>query len=121
MNFLTFDVSPDGLTRSDVAYDAETDEIVIRTVQDVEPFLRHAEIARQHSGDGKTEIRKGWLRYATIPVWLQIELKEKHGIDMLQDEQLKNPADFQKLMRLLETEYSAFKTTEAKLWRPKVS
>lgn len=89
-----------------VRYDTEDDEgdkITVHASQDLQPILDHTQKLRNNNAtDGG--IKKDFWHYATIPTWLEIELRAK-GINIYD----KNCT--QDLLRELNTNYPKFKVT----------
>ena len=97
-------------------YDHETRQTTIEVVQDVAPHLERAKAMRNHGTGGagrlndvtRKEIKKGWMRYGTIPIGVQSLWLHKHGVDV------NNPDHRPAVFKLLNSsEYRYLKTTDA--------
>lgn len=79
---------------------------------DVGPVMDLAHEVRNY-GD---QIRGEIVPHARLPMTVVLELKARHGIDVLKRLE---PADERRLNYLLETEYKNFKLTNMKMWLAK--
>ena len=97
-----FDFDPVTGVRCDTT-DGEGDDITVYASQDLQPVLDHTKRIRD-SGLADEGIKKDFWHYATIPTWLEIELRSK-GINIYDKNCTKD------LLRELNTNYPKFKTT----------
>ncbi len=103
------DISPDGLKtyhtleegRNYISYEQD----------DVQPLMDLAHEVRALGGNDK--MTEEIVAHATLPMSVVLQLKFKHGINVLQKLE---PQDERRLNFLLETEYKAFKLTNKKMW-----
>lgn len=58
---------------------------------------------------------KKFHKVASIPPIVQHEILKEYNLDILGTS---DPAELQKIERIIELEYPAFKTNDSKLWRP---
>jgi len=86
-------------------YDPITDETTIQEIQDIEPFLKKSKELKKDEDYSKQGIKKDMWHYATIPNALITKFAVEHGIDVFNKDHSKA------VMKLLNTEYSAFKNT----------
>lgn len=78
----------------------------IRTMQDIQPVLDHIQRKRD-SGYIDRGIKKGWWHYATIPAWVEVELRMK-GINIYKKEQTNE------LLEIIDRDYPWLKNTYKK-------
>ena len=87
-------------------YNHENDTFTIGHEQDCQPVL-DANKRRLLESDSKLQVKKGWLKYASIPNIVILKWKREHNVDFFNDE------DWPKVMGLLNSrEYRYLKTTE---------
>ena len=98
-----FGWNPDRGTWYEHDYDPLTDKTIITTKQDVKPVLDHIQRKRD-SGYVDRGIKKGWWHYATIPAWVEVELKAK-GINIYKQ------GDTKRLLDEINTNYPFLKNT----------
>ena len=84
---------------------AGSNRVEITHEQDVSRHLARAHEQMVDDDQTKNGIRKDFCKYASVPNIIIIEMKQKHGVDFFD----KN--DWPKVLDLLNTEYSKFKTT----------
>lgn len=87
-------------------YEENTGRTVITQEQDVS---RQLVMAHEMSVDGeytKNGIKRDWWHYAHVPNGIIIEMKQKYGVDFFDDN------DWPRVLKLLNTEYKAFKATD---------
>lgn len=89
-------------------FDHVHDRMTITEEQDVQPYLDWAAELRSRPDYSRKGIKKDMWHYAKVPNVIIMEMKTKHGVDFFKEE------DWPKVSRLLETEYSRFKTTHGK-------
>lgn len=87
-------------------YDNLSGQSILSYEQDVKPALDRAAELRARPDRAKKGIKNDWLHYAIVPVVIQYEMLHKHGVDY------GNPEHGAAVLKLLNTEYSRFKTTE---------
>jgi hypothetical protein len=104
------DVDPSGLRTYHTLEDGKN---YISYEQDnLQPLMDLAHEVREHGDIKRTA---DIVPHASLPMSVVLQLKFKHGIDVLAKLE---PADEQRLNYLLETEYKAFKLTNMKMWLP---
>jgi hypothetical protein len=107
--FLSF--NPDtGLLTSTAFEDGRN---VIKYEQDVTPFFE--DNARKRADTDRTAkgIKEGLMHAAFVPDVVIIDMLSKHGVNFYDHHQS------DRVMQLLETEYSHCKTTHKRLWIPR--
>lgn len=88
------------------SYNHDNDTFTIGQHQDCTPVLEYNQRLRLES-DSKEQIKRGWLKYASIPNIVIVKWKREHGVDFF------NPDHWQKVMGLINSsEYKFLKTTE---------
>jgi hypothetical protein len=87
-------------------YDNTNQQSSLTYEQDVTPYLEKAAALRQHPERTKRGIKEDFWHYAIVPVGIQYEMLNKHGVNYWD----KN--DGAKVLKLLNTEYKRFKVTE---------
>ena len=92
--------------------DPATDKIVITHEQDVSEHLKRAHAQYVDDDFTKKGMKSDFWKYASIPNIIIMEMKQKHGVDINKKEH------WPRVFKLLNTEYSRFKTTD-KFHRPK--
>ena len=80
-------------------------KVTITHEQDVDHYLKLAHAQYVDDEFTKQGMKNDWWKYASIPNIIIIEMKQKHGVD------LHNKNHWPKILQLLNTEYSRFKTT----------
>ena len=80
-------------------------KVTITHEQDVDYFLKIAHSQAVDDDFTKKGMKNEFWKYASIPNIIILEMKQKHGVD------LHNKNDWPKILELLNTEYSRFKTT----------
>ena len=107
MNKRLFDVDPGSLTQEIYHYDPITKKSYIQRTQNVEPYLeKNKKLANcpEYQAAGK---KQDFMHIATIPNEVIVEIKDKHGIDVW------NKDDLPKLERLLQSrEYMYLRTVD---------
>lgn len=105
MKKLLLDYNP--LTRERVYFSAggHENKIQITHEQDVDEHLRRTHAQSVDDDFTKRGIHNDMWKYASIPNIIIMEMKQKHGVDFFD----KN--DWPKVLDLINTEYSRFKTT----------
>lgn len=88
-------------------FEAATDVMHITTEQDVAPILKAAEMRRHDADYSSQGIKDDWWHYARLPTTVIMEMKTKHGIDMMAPN-----TDWKSALKILNREYPYFKTTE---------
>ena len=94
-------------------HDHATDKTIVRSQQDVKPVLDEA-LERRNSGSGDNKIAGHMRHYATVPAVVQLELLKK-GIRL---DKLNRPEQWRRFAYEMETNYTHFKVTDKKVWRP---
>lgn len=88
-------------------YDHALEKVIITHSGDAEPALRKAEALRQYSAERTAKgIKEDMVHYAIVPQEIQLEMKEKYGVDFW------NREHDAKVFDLLNTVYKRFKVTE---------
>ena len=88
--------------------DEMSGDITIKTEQDLTGFLDHMKRLRESGEDRwRKGVKEEWMRYASIPTVVQMELMNK-GIDIF------NPDDEKALSREINTNYPYLKTVDHK-------
>jgi hypothetical protein len=97
----------DPLSKQTVYWDSDmaNKKVSITHVQDVQHVLDAAHDMQMDEERTKNGIAQDMWHYAKVPSVVIMEMKEKHGVDFFD----KN--DWPRVFRLLNTEYSRFKTT----------
>ena len=100
-------LSHDPLTKETVyfSFDDHTNQVQITHEQDVSVHLDYAHELAIDSGRTQDGIRKDFWHYAHVPASVIMEMKQKHGVDVMER------AHAKKVFDLLNTEYKRFKTT----------
>ena len=80
-------------------------KVEITHEQDVQSFLDRAHYESADDDFTKRGIKNELWKYATLPNIIIMEMKQKHGVD------INNKNDWPKVLELINTEYSRFKTT----------
>ncbi len=80
-------------------------KVEITHEQDVQSFLDYAHSKAVDDDFTKRGIKNEMWKYATLPNIVIMEMKQKHGVD------IHNKNDWPKVLELINTEYSRFKTT----------
>ena len=66
------------------SWDPQTERIITRTSQDIDPFIKYCKDRQIHEGKSAGRSPTGeFMHAATIPNWLYLEWKNKHGVDIL--------------------------------------
>jgi hypothetical protein len=97
----------DGITEI-FHHDEQTNESVIETVQDVEPYLEVASILRNDDSYSKDGIKRDWWHFAHVPNIVIDKMLNEDGVNFYD----KN--DWKKVGELLNTKYSKCKVTYGK-------
>lgn len=98
-----FDWNKDRGTWYEYDYDHDNDKVVIHTKQDVAPILDEARRLR-NSGKGDAGVKGEFWRYAMLPAWFEVELKNR-GISLYDKNNTK------KILKIINQEYPYLKTT----------
>ena len=85
----------------------EGDQLHITNEQDVSAILDSAAELRAREGYSQRGIKNDQWHYARIPNGVMLEMKQKHGVDMM-----KSPIDWKAVFRCINTHYPWLKTTE---------
>ena len=89
-------------------YDESNGNVTIKTEQDLTGFLDHMKRLRQNGEERwRQGIKEEWMRYASIPPVVQMELLSK-GINIF------NPEDEKKLLHEINTNFPYLKTVDHK-------
>jgi len=73
-----------GLIEED-RWDENEQRMITRVTQDMDPFIRYCKERQVHEGSNAGKSKSGeWYHAATIPDWLYLEWRNKHGVDILQ-------------------------------------
>ena len=86
-------------------FDEHTQQVTITHEQDVQANLDYAHELAIDEDRTKLGMRKDIWHYAHLPSSVIVEMKQKHGVDVF------NQQDRKKMFRLLNTEYKRLKTT----------
>ncbi|NIT13989.1 MAG: hypothetical protein GTN99_07050 [Candidatus Dadabacteria bacterium] len=78
-------------------YDPQTDETIIETKQDVEPWLELCKKLQNHQEFSRQGIKNEWWHYAVLPVAIQHQFLKEFGWDIT--ESLKDPDKKKKFFR----------------------
>lgn len=89
-------------------HDPYTDESVIETVQDVEPYLEVAKALRNDDAYSKDGIKRDWWHLYHIPNIIIEKMRREDGVNIY------DRNDWKKVGKLLNEKYPAFKTTDGK-------
>ncbi len=90
-------------------YDNDNDTMFLTTEQSAEQVnsvLDSTAAMRADGGYSKRGIKQDWWHYARIPNAVIMEMKLKHGVDMMAPK-----PDWKSIMKLINREYPALKTT----------
>jgi hypothetical protein len=87
-------------------HDPLTEQSMIETRQDVEPYLEIAQAARNDANYSKDGIKKDWWHLAYLPDFIILKMINEDGVNIY------NRNDWPKLGRLLNDKYSRFKMTD---------
>lgn len=82
-------------------------DVKIHSVQDIEPFLKYAEISR-NQGLRDNGIKESWWHYATIPLAICMQLRKK-GLDPFDPK-----VDAKRINEEINTNYPQLKMTTKK-------
>jgi len=85
-------------------YNAHEDVLYINTHQDVDPVLERMKWER-NSGIGDANVKGNFWHYASIPAWVEIEIKQKYGFSIHDRNATKD------LLRVINRDYPWLKTT----------
>ena len=86
-------------------YDAETGNMQIHTVQDVEPVIEFNKRLQNDSDENlRRGVKKGWWLYAKVPAIVQLKMRAK-GIDLM------DPTATKRIMQEINTHYPQLKCT----------
>lgn len=98
----------DPLSGQTVVWDSDmaSGRVTITHSQDVSSNLSHAAAMRSATGRDRKGIRDDMWHYAHVPNVVIMEMKQKHGVDFF------NRNDWPAVFKLLNDEYSQFKTTD---------
>lgn len=96
------DVDVEAQTKTVVHYDETTDQTHIQTIQNVEPYLKKNRRLQEHTEYKEAGKKQGFMHIATIPNNVIVQLKNEHGVDVW------NKDDLPKLERLLNTREFAY-------------
>src|SRR5258706_12519593 len=77
--FLEYD--PHTGIRTDTTWDEASQGMTLHRSADVEPILDFAKGAVNEGGLNRTDIKRGWWMYATLPPIVQLQMRAK-GIDI---------------------------------------
>lgn len=83
-------------------------------VEDATPALNLAEQGRRQEEQLRQNKRSEYKRMAVIPMTLALKIKAEHGVDPLR---LRSKADTEKYLRVLQTYYPKFLTTNRSVYR----
>lgn len=83
-------------------YDHTEDKVIIHTKQDVEPVLERAKLERNSGINDKVG---DFSKYATIPAHVEVELRQKYGINIYNNGQTKE------LLKVINRDYPYLKLT----------
>lgn len=103
-----FDYNPLTGLKQVFHHDPVTEESVIETTQDVEPYLEIAKAARNNEAYSDDGIKAGWWHLAYLPDSIILKMYNEDGVNVY------DRNDWPKLSQLLEDKYSYFKMTDGK-------
>lgn len=89
-------------------YDEAEDRMTIEHRQDVSHFLKMAADRRAVPEYTRAGIKRDFLHYAILPEVIQIEMRDKYGVDV------NNRDHWPAVYKLINDVYPAFKTTNIK-------
>jgi hypothetical protein len=100
-----FDFDPITGLRTDMHYDEETGTATLNHTQDLSAFVDKQATLR-NTGATDSGIKKGMWHYASIPAFVQIEMRKK-GLDIYS----KDKTMLNRVLREIDENYSYLKTT----------
>ena len=80
-------------------------KVTITHEQDIDDHLKRAHAQYVDEDLTRRGMKEDFWKYASLPNIVILEMKQKHGVD------LHNKAHWPRIFKLLNTEYSRFKTT----------
>lgn len=89
-------------------HDEQTDESVIETIQDVEPYLETAKAMRNDADYSKEGIKRDWWHIGHIPDSIILKMRYEDGVNIY------DRNDWKAVGKLLNDKYSLFLTTSGK-------
>jgi hypothetical protein len=88
------------------SYENSTDTMFLTSEQDVAPILDGI-AARRNDGDySRNGIKDDWWHYARLPLTVIMEMKTKHGVDLMAPK-----VDWKSALKIINREYPLLKTT----------
>lgn len=79
----------------------------VTTEQDVAPILESATALRHDADYSRQGMKNDWWHYLRLPMTVLMDMKQKHGIDMMAPK-----VDWKYALAVLNREYPKFKATE---------
>jgi hypothetical protein len=97
----------DPLTGMRTWFDYDSNDVMYLTEeQDVNPILDSNAAKRNDTEYSRKGIKKDWWHYADIPLVVILELKRKHGVDLMAKK-----VDWKSAFKIINREYPYLKTT----------
>jgi hypothetical protein len=88
-------------------YQDSTEEMAITTEQDLSPILDGITARRNDTDYSRDGIKNDWWHYARLPLTVIMEMKSKHGVDLMASK-----VDWKSALKIINREYPLLKTTE---------
>lgn len=88
-------------------YENSTDQMAITTEQDIAPIIDSITARRNDADYSRDGIKKDWWHYARLPLTVIMEMKTKHGVDLMAPK-----VDWKSALKIINREYPLLKTTE---------
>lgn len=89
------------------SYEASTDNMHITSEQDVNPILDGITERRNDGDYSRKGIKNDWWHYARLPLTVILEMKAKHGVDLMAQK-----VDWKSALKIINREYPLLKTTD---------
>ena len=87
-------------------YENSTDIMHITTEQDVAPILDQVSSLRNDTDYSKAGIKNDWWHYARLPLHVILDMKAKHGVDLMAPK-----IDWKSALKIINREYPYVKAT----------
>jgi hypothetical protein len=94
------------------SFDVKTTEQDFQLEQNVKGYKDYASKMREL--DSNANSMRQYRPYAIIPDIVAVDMLTKYGLDIHAPDFMSNPASVRKLKQLIETEYSALKTSSVR-------
>lgn len=88
-------------------FDHSNDKTLIHTEQDVGYILDFTAAKRNDTDYSRKGIKNDWWHYARVPNWVIMDMKTKHGVDMMAPK-----PDWKSILKILNREYPHVKVTD---------